>query len=247
LAAERGAQVSFAVQNVLRTLLETLHPNVTLLEQDRLPPGANRRCPLLSLPRAFGTTIDTIPTGVPYLSADPERVARWDEVLGRGGLRVGICWQGNPAGRVDAGRSFPVRLFEDLAKCSTVRLISLQKGPGTEQLQNLPRGMAVESLGTEFDSGSDAFLDTAAVIELLDLVITSDTAVAHLAGAMGKRTWLLLQKVPDWRWFLDRSESPWYPTMRLFRQPARGDWPAVFNAVKREVQALLETDCGRSQ
>jgi ADP-heptose:LPS heptosyltransferase len=117
-----------------------------------------------------------------------------------------------------------------------VRLISLQKGEGEAQLLTLPDGM-VQALGRDFDAGPDAFVDTAAVMEGLDLIITSDTAIAHLAGALGRPTWVALQYVPDWRWLLDRNDSPWYPTMRLFRQQRVGDWEGVFSQIQL---ALIE-------
>ena len=118
-----------------------------------------------------------------------------------------------------------------------VRLISLHKGEGEAQLADLPPDMRVETLGDDFDSGADAFLDTAAVMACCDLVITSDTSIAHLAGALGVKTWLALQYVPDWRWLLDRDDSPWYPTMRLFRQKAPGDWDGVFAQMAKSLSA----------
>jgi hypothetical protein len=122
-----------------------------------------------------------------------------------------------------------------------VRLISLQKTHGLDQLAALPDGMRVETLGA-FDSGADAFADTAAILQSLDLVVTSDTALAHLAGALGVPVWVALKQVPDWRWMLGVSESPWYPTMRLFRQPARGDWESVFAAMARTLRERLAKD-----
>jgi ADP-heptose:LPS heptosyltransferase len=121
-----------------------------------------------------------------------------------------------------------------------VRLISLQKNNGVEQLENLPAGMRVETLGDDFDSGLDAFIDTAAAMECVDLIITADTAIAHLAGALARPTWVALKHVPDWRWLLDRSDSPWYPTMKLFRQPSPGDWPSVFADIEAELAARLK-------
>jgi hypothetical protein len=120
-----------------------------------------------------------------------------------------------------------------------VRLISLQKGAGTEQLEDAPADMRVETPGPGYDGGPDAFLDCAAIIQNLDLVITSDTAIAHLAGAMGKPTWLALKYLPEWRWLLNRADSPWYPTMRLFRQASPGDWDSVFDAMRRQLEALV--------
>jgi hypothetical protein len=161
----------------------------------------------------------------------------WRKRLGAHGRLIGIRWQGS-TGRADAGRSFPVRHFEAIARIPGVRLVSLQKGPGSEQLLELPDTWHVEELGAEFEpGGSDAFLDVAAVMECLELVITSDTSIAHLAGALGRPTWLALKHVPDWRWLMDRDDNPWYPTMRLFRQQRPGDWAGVFDHIRC---ALLE-------
>lgn len=197
---------------------------------------ADCKVSVMSLPHYFQTDLGGIPADIPYLSAEPELRARWGSRIGPTGFRVGIAWQGNPDGAVDVGRSFPVQHFSALAALPGIRLISLQKGFGSEQLAELPAGMLVETLGDDFDSGADAFVDTAAVMESLDLIITSDTAVAHLAGALGRPVWVALQFAADWRWLLDRSDSPWYPTMRLFRQPAPGDWGSVF----RDIRGALE-------
>jgi Glycosyltransferase family 9 (heptosyltransferase) len=143
---------------------------------------------------------------------------------------VGICWQGGIS-RIDCGRSFALRLLQPLASVPDVRLISLQRGAGVEQLQRLPPGMRVESLGEEFDAPPDAFIDSAAVMQNLHLIISADTAIAHLAGALGRPAWIALKHVPDWRWFLDAADSPWYPTLRLFRQQRSGDWQSVIGAM----------------
>jgi hypothetical protein len=168
-----------------------------------------------------------LPNQVPYLFAEPELVEKWQRHIGSEGFRIGICWQGNPAGQIDRGRSIPLAQFESISSIAGVRLISLQRTHGLEQLQQLPPGMHIETLGP-FDTGSAAFIDTAAIMQNLDLVVTSDTSVAHLAGALGRPVWLALKHIPDWRWMLDRSDSPWYPSMRLFRQKRRGDWGGVF-------------------
>jgi hypothetical protein len=142
-------------------------------------------------------------------------------------MRIGIAWQGFSGRFEDRGRSIPLAAFEPLAGIGA-RLISLQKGEGEEQIEGA--GIPVETL-PGLDDGPDAFIDTAAVMTGLDLVVTSDTSIAHLAGALGCRVWVALRHVPDWRWQLDRSDSPWYPTMRLFRQSSDGDWGAVFAAM----------------
>jgi ADP-heptose:LPS heptosyltransferase len=181
----------------------------------------------MSLPQRFGTALETLPTNVPYVFAEPDLVEAWRQRLGTDGFKLGVCWQGNPAGAIDKGRSIPLREFRPLANLAGVRLISVQRTHGLDQLANLPEVMRVETLGA-FDVGKDAFVDTAAIMESLDLIVTSDTSVAHLAGALGRPVWLATKHTPDWRWMLKRSDTPWYPTMRLFRQPVRGDWASVF-------------------
>jgi hypothetical protein len=192
-----------------------------------LPP-ADAVIPLLSLPAR--TTI--APVGPPYLSAEPERVAAWKDRIGDSGLRVGINWQGFSGRFEDKGRSVPLAAFTPLAAVPGIRLISLQKGEGEDQIASA--GFAVETLAG-LDAGPDAFLDTAAVMMTLDLIITSDTSIAHIAGALGRTVWVALRRVPDWRWMLDRTDSPWYPTMRLFRQTADGEWESVFSAMAAEL------------
>jgi tetratricopeptide (TPR) repeat protein len=189
------------------------------------PPRFDLHCPLLSLPARFGSTLADLPSAVPYLAVVPEAVARWRDRLGEGGRKVGICWQGNPAVRIDRERSVPLTAFAPLAAVPGLRLISLQKGYGLQQLPDLP---AVETLGP---NGPDNFIDTAAVMQCLDLIVTSDTAVAHLAGALARPTWLATSFVPDWRWGLTGKACAWYPTLRLFRQPRAGDWRSVFEAM----------------
>ncbi|HEX4157586.1 MAG TPA: tetratricopeptide repeat protein [Rhizomicrobium sp.] len=235
LAAERGAKVVLAVQRGLVRLLQGIGPAIEVVDLESGFRDFDYHAALLSLPLLFGTDETNIPARVPYLFAEPDRIRQWREKLGENGFKIGICWQGNPRGEIDIGRSFPVRHFEALAKVPAVRLISLQKYDGDRQLGELPAGVRVENLGDAFDAGPDPFLDTAAVMESLDLIITSDTAVAHLAGALGRPAWVALQYVPDWRWLLGRSDSPWYPTIRLFRQSQRGDWAGVF---KEMAQAL---------
>jgi tetratricopeptide (TPR) repeat protein len=234
LAEAAGAKVIFAAHDPLRRLLETLSPAIRIVGLSAMPRDFDYHIALLSMPLAFRTNRTNIPARVPYLRADAGAVGKWRERIGNGGFKVGICWQGSLRA-ADVGRSFPVSYFQCLAGIPDVRLISLQKNAGVEQLLDLPAGMKVETLGDAFDAGPDAFIDTAAVMECLDLVITADTAPAHLAGALGRPTWVALKHVPDWRWLLDRTDSPWYPTIRLFRQPKRGDWPSVFAAMEAEL------------
>jgi tetratricopeptide (TPR) repeat protein len=191
-------------------------------------PGFDAVAPLLSLPGRM----QTAPAGPPYLFAEPDRVAAWRDRIGGAGFRIGIAWQGFSGRHEDKGRSVPLVHYRALAHHPGVRLISLQKGEGEQQ--SAGAGFPVETLDG-LDDGPDAFIDTAAVMMSLDLIVTSDTSIAHLAGALGRPAWVALRRVPDWRWMLDRADSPWYPSMRLFRQQLDGDWAPVFDAMAREL------------
>jgi len=244
LAEDRGAKVVLAAPPRLHALLRTLGPSVQIVASDAPPPAFDRHCALMSLPFAFATLPGNIPAPVPYLSADPGRTEAWRRTLGDDGFKVGVCWQGSTAPyATPMQRSFPLGELAGIARLPGVRLISLQKHDGLDQLDEVAGAMAVETLGAAFDGGPDAFLDTAAVVACCDLVITADTAVAHLAGALGAPTWIALPYVPDWRWELGRGDSPWYPTTRLFRQPSPGDWSSVFSEIASALAA--EIDAGR--
>jgi len=240
LLAARGIDAVFEVMPQLTALMRTLPGGVRLCARGAPPPPFDFHCPLLSLPLALATDLGNIPSQAPYLAVDPERLARWDPLIrALPGLRVGIAWQGNPVVERFVwarGRSMPLAALAPLAKIPGVSLVSLQKGPGVEQLKDA--GFRVLDLGPQFDAGVDAFLDTAAVVSTLDLVISTDTAVAHLAGALARPVWTALPVVPEWRWLLDRSDSPWYPTMRLFRQTRRGDWESVVAALAAALEPL---------
>jgi tetratricopeptide (TPR) repeat protein len=233
LVADLGARVVLSVQDGLVRVLQTLDPRVRIAPLNDLPTDFDYHVALLSLPLAFGTGIATIPASIPYLRAVPDQAARMRERTGGDGFKIGICWQGSYiAGR----RSFPLSCFEDIARLPGVRLISLQKGDGIEQLDDLPSRMKVETLGGNFP---EDFADTAAAMAAMDLVISCDTSVAHLAGALGCPTWVALRHAADWRWLLDRDDSPWYPGMRLFRQPAHGDWTSVFAEIEKTLAGIL--------
>ena len=232
LAQARGARIILSVPNQLIALLRNASPQVELIGWGQVPPDFDFHIPLASISLAVGMRIETIPAADHYLSAEPERVARWKQKLGDHGVRVGVAWQGNQLIMGSEGKAFPVSALEAMSRLPGVRLIGLQKNAGSEQLADLPAGMAVERY--DFDEGPDAFLDTAAIMKNCDLVITADTAPAHLAGALGVPAWVALKYVPDWRWFLGRDDSPWYPSLRLFRQAAPNDWASVFAAMQAE-------------
>jgi ADP-heptose:LPS heptosyltransferase len=179
-----------------------------------------------------------VPADVPYLAADASCEARWrQELAPMRGITIGIAWQGNPQHRRDRHRSFRLAQFEPLARLSGVRLFGLQKGPGTEQLGEVVDRFVVTDLSQDLND----FMDTAAVANTLDLVITPDTSLAHLAGALGVPVWVALPYDSDWRWLREREDSPWYRTMRLFRQRSWGDWDEVFERIARELEARLRT------
>jgi len=244
LLAEReaDARVTLAVRPNLIGLLQRLKGNFQLLSSPGPDDRFELQCALLSLPLRFGTDLTTIPAATPYLSADPAPVARWRQKIGTGGFRIGICWHARPV--VNPGRSFPLQELYRLASIPGVRLISLQKGDGIDQLSAVPVGICVETLGEDFDNGPDAFVDTAAVMENLDLVISCDTSIAHLAGALGKPALLALKYVPDWRWLTGRNDSPWYPKLRLYRQRAADDWRPVFDEIAAEVERRSAAGAG---
>ncbi len=185
---------------------------------------------LVGVPGVLGLGPDAIPSPGGYLMADPQRSAAWRARLGPG-FKVGISWQGNPSFVHDKGRSIPLAAFAPIADIPGVRLISLQKRPGAEQIATAPFRLRIEQVLDVSDTGDDAFRDTAALIDSLDLIVSSDSMNAHLAGALGRPTFVALRKVPDWRWLLDREDCPWYPTARLFRQTTEGDWLGVFTRI----------------
>ena len=209
------------------------------------PPTVEYDCqvPLLRLPRIFETTMDSISANVPYLTADEDRVAAWHTKLSsRPGFRIGICWQGSPTHRDDQFRSFPLSQFAPLARVDGVRLYSLQKGHGSEQIEALGGQFPLDDLQRAIAPDADPWMDVAAIMKNLDLVVTCDTSVAHLAGALGVPVWVALAARVDWRWMLDRADSPWYPTMRLFRQQRLGDWEGVFHQMATELRAIVGPD-----
>jgi hypothetical protein len=222
--------------------MRSLDPGVEIIADDTAPPDFDLHAPLMSLPLIFGTDISTIPGLVPYLRPDPDAVERWRGKLGaRRGPRVGLVWNGGARPDQPHLRHANERRNMDFSQMAKVDLpdmefFSLQKGEPAET--ELPSLLATHWSGGNFTNlAADLtdFAETAALIANLDLVIGVDTAVAHLAGSLGAPVWLLLPEVPDWRWLLERADSPWYPSMTLFRQPSRGDWPAVIARVREEL------------
>ena len=238
MVAARGGEILVLCQPRLSNLFEGPLGIRQVIPMGQALPPFDVCCPLMSLPHVFHTRQDTIPDAVPYLRPDPKRVTQWSPRLaGRNAPKIGLVWAGNPTYRNDRYRSVQLSALEPLAKvCPDAVLVSLQKGPGASQVPSAP--MAICDWTDELTD----LVDTAALIENLDLVIAVDTAVAHLAGALGKPVWLLVPFAPDWRWQLDRRDSPWYPTMRLFRQRARGDWATPIAEMASELP-YFATNC----
>jgi len=223
LAVERGATVVLEVQPALQSLLSRFPGVQAVVAKGDPLPAFDLHCPLLSLPHAFRTTLETIPARAPYLSAAAERVAHWRSRLPRGPRgrpRVGLVWAGNPNHNNDRNRSVPLALLRPLFAPGSADFYSLQKDERSADERQLAAALGMVDLAPELGD----FDDTAAALAELDLVISVDTSVAHLAGALGRPVWVLLPLNPDWRWLLRRGDSPWYPSMRLFRQERAGDW-----------------------
>jgi tetratricopeptide (TPR) repeat protein len=244
LVAARGGvpilQVQKPVERLMRSLAVVRSGNAETLLLGAELPEFDLECPLMSLPAVFGTTVETVPWPGAYLAAEPQLVlerrtqfpnVRPEARQGNKPLRVGLTWAGNPRYKADRNRSMNLVAMMPLLRTSAIEWISLQKGPGAEQLADLPRDVSVWD-GSSRDRN---LAETAALVAALDLVITTDTCIAHLAGAMGKPVWILLPHLSDWRWMQQIETTPWYPTARLFRQRTPGDWPKVLDRVIREL------------
>ena len=231
--AARGAIVQVEAVAELSELFRAVEGVHAVVRSDGPYPACDYQVPMLSLPQRCGTRLETIPATAAYLAADPLRRARWRDLLGtRQRPRVGIAWCGNPEHVRDAYRSLPLNSLEPLLALSGIEWLSLQKGAGAAQIAPLPAHLALRDMA----SAAHDFADTAALIAELDLVITVDTSIVHLAGALGAPTLLLIDAANDWRWLQRRADTPWYPSVRLLRQPERGDWAAVIAAAVAEVR-----------
>tara|TARA_B100001057_G_scaffold354569_1_gene356532 strand:- start:98 stop:1552 length:1455 start_codon:yes stop_codon:yes gene_type:complete len=200
-------------------------------------PNFDVHCPLLSLPLRFSTTLKNIPFRDKYLFANTDRIIKWKKIFDNKFLNIGINWQATPNPYFDRGRSFKLKYFNDVASIDKIRLYSLQKINGLSQINENNNKLKL-NVFDNFDEEAP-FVDTAAIIENLDLVITCDTSIAHLAGAIGKKTFLLLQKNSEWRWLQDINYSPWYNSLKIYRQINQDDWSSVFNEVKKDIKRLI--------
>jgi tetratricopeptide (TPR) repeat protein len=245
LLKARGARVLLEAPPDLMAILRTLDGVAERVPVGKPPPPFDLACALMSVPLWFGTTLETIPVGVPYLHADAARVEEWKAFFGDDTtFKVGIAWAGRATHANDHNRSSTLANFAPLAEVPGVTFYSLQKDAGNRPASAVPAGMKLIDLAPRLSD----FNVTAAVISNLDLVISVDTAIVHLAGAMGRPVWTLLARCPDWRWMLKRSDTPWYPTMRLFRQQRRRDWAGQMAQVAEALRSTvaLRSSNGRS-
>ena len=237
LLEEKGAEVTFKVKSRLHKLLKTSNNKVKLTSDFPEDDNIDFESPLLSIPYLLKTDVKTIPANIPYLKADSIKVAEWKNKLSTKKFKVGICWQGSK-NKVDRGRSFSISNFNDISKIPNLELINLYKGE--EEKQILDINFEVTTFNKSLNEKENAFIDTSAIMMNCDLIITSDTVIAHLAGALGCTVWVVLKYVPDWRWMLDRLDSPWYPTTKLYRQNNLDDWVPVFNQIKNDLENILK-------
>ncbi|MGD0766751.1 MAG: tetratricopeptide repeat-containing glycosyltransferase family protein [Tepidisphaeraceae bacterium] len=235
MVAGRGGKVILECPAPLIRLLGNLEGLTQIIAAGEPLPPFDVHCPLMTLPLVFKTTLATIPANVPYLQPDPQLVEPWAIRLppDRRSPRIGLAWAGRPENKNDRNRSMRLDQFAPLSTIKHARFVTLQLGPAAIQARRPPAGMELIDHTSELHD----FADTAAMLANLDLIITVDTAVAHLAGALARPAWVLLPYMPDWRWMLDRADSPWYPSLRLFRQKTRGDWAEVMERVKRELES----------
>ena len=236
LVARRGGKVILECPGPLVRLFRQLPGLTEIVHYGDPLPHFDIHCPLMTLPLVFHTTLDTIPAEVPYIKPDPQLVAHWQQKMPPDPTRprVGLVWAGAPANKNDRNRSMSLQELAPLAEIKSARFFSLQKGPAAAQTARPPKGMELIDFTQEFTD----FADTAAMTANLDLVIAVDTSVAHLAGAMGRPVWIMIPFMPDWRWLRERSDSPWYPTVKIFRQSRQRKWPEVVQKITEALNAF---------
>lgn len=237
LIADRGGRIVVECPEGLHRLVGRLKGVEQIFTEADPLPSSDVQCALMSLPGAFGTTLESIPSRFPYLPVDESLAERWRKQLSNyPHPRVGLAWAGNPKNTVDRRRSMRLAMLAPLAEAGKITFHSLQMGEAAKQITQSPQGLEVVDHSRDLGD----FAETAALVQNLDLVISVDTSVAHLAGALGKPIWTMLPYVPDWRWMLNREDSPWYPTMRLFRQTSVGDWPGVVRRIANSLADFLD-------
>ena len=234
---DRGVDVTFVTHKILFDLLRTMDLPITLKPSNEpgSVEGVGGWAPLLHLPRSLAIDPARYSESVPYIKADPVRVEAWRKKLPERSFKIGIAWAGNPDSPAEKGRSIPLEFFAPLADIPDVSLVVLQKGKGLDELSTVSFRDRLIQLGEEFDEGGQAFLDSAAVMISLDLIVTVDTSIAHVAGALGRPLHILLRKEPDWRWLAREHDTVWYPSATLFRQDTAGDWTKPIERVRQAI------------
>jgi tetratricopeptide (TPR) repeat protein len=246
LVKDLGAYVIVETQDAVKDILKLCPYIDEVYSRGERLPHFDTQIAMMSLPLVFDTQIETTPHNVPYIFAKPELVAYWaDQLKDDHNFKIGICWQGNPNYRTQflrqavAGKSMHVKNFEPIARLRGVSLYNLQKMGGESQLQELAPDVEIKSFGSDFDKEHGRFMDTMAVMKNLDLIITIDTGTCHVAAALGVPTWNLLPNPADWRWMIDRNDTPWYNNMRLFKQPSPGDWQGAIEECVKALEPIL--------
>jgi len=244
-AKERGAYIILSVQKPLLDIISQCPYIDEIMEHGKMPTKFDVQAPLMSLPYILHYDEETISQKVPYLYASEERLEYWKDKFPTDTFNVGVCWQGNPNYSTHflrlavAAKSFPPKMLAPLGKIKNVRFYSLQKDHANNVDETLPEGFIVHSFDEDFDNAHGRFMDTAAVMKSLDLVLTVDTSIAHLAGGLGVPVWVLLPQPADWRWLLDRDDTPWYPNMRLFRQTKPCEWEPVIDEICKALELVV--------
>ncbi len=237
MVAARGGKIILVCQPELCRLFSAIEEVSAVVPFREALPKFDLYCHLMSLPGIFGTRVESIPRQIPYFHPDPALMEKWREILGPkdGKIRVGLAWAGRAEHQFNRHRSIALPELIPLGQVPGIEYHSLQIGPAAEERLDLPNGMMMRSHADRLTDLSQ----TAGLIANMDLVISVDTLIPHLAGALGTRVWLMLAHAADWRWLLARDDSPWYPTMRLFRQSSAGDWPGVVNSILRALSAPI--------
>ncbi len=243
---EKGAHVIFETQAAAADILRLCKYIDQVVVRNQPLPQFDYQVPLMSLPLILGTTIETVPNNIPYLHADAKLIDYWKQRLSSDkNFKIGICWHGNgnyptqALRRAVAAKSVPLNLFASLAKIPNVSVYSLQQVDGLNQLNELDPSIAIHQFSGDFDKTHGRFMDTAAVMKNLDLVVSVDTSIIHLAGGLDVNAFLILPTPADWRWIVDRQDSPWYPKIRIFQQETPGEWGPVIQRIKNTVESLV--------
>jgi len=247
LLKEMGAHITVNVQKPLIPLISNCPYIDSIIPKGQKPPPYHDFAGIMSLPAIFGSTEETIPYNIPYIFPDKALEKKWvDYFAENNSYKVGLCWEADVKNDISrllcAHRSIDLIKLEKLSHIPNIEFYSLQKSNGTSQIKDLPEHFVVHTFGPNFDTSTGPFMDTAAIMKQLDLIITVDTSIAHLAGALGRPVWVMLPYNTDWRWIAGRTDSPWYPTMKIFKQPKAFDWETVIQNIYKDLKKLAKKE-----